>query len=172
VLCFHQSTTPTKGTLLEILPDLDRLTDEEKADLIARLEVEEGTTSVRRRVLHVRIDHLRKEYEERVKLRIAEGQELPILEPKDLDRPLFEGTGDLPAEHDLGPLPDLASLSDAALRDLIHELEVEEDDVSFHRRVLQGHLDIVRSYTPGDPLDVASLAKMLSSGRPGGSEAA
>ncbi len=123
---------------MEILPDLDRLTDEEKADLIARLEAEEGTTSVRRRVLHVRIDYLRKEYEERVKARIAEGQELPILEPKDLDRPLFEGTGDLPEEHDLGPLPELASLSDAALRDLIHELEVEEDDVSFHRRVASG----------------------------------
>ena len=28
-LCFHQSTTPTKGTLLEILPDLDWLTDDE-----------------------------------------------------------------------------------------------------------------------------------------------
>jgi hypothetical protein len=157
---------------LEILPDLDRLTDEEKAEFIARLEAEEEVTSSRRRVLHGRIDMLRKEYEERMKIRIAEGQTLPTLEPKDLDRPIFEGTGDLPEEHDLGPIPDLATLSDDALHELIHELEVEEDDVSFHRRVLQGHLDIVRSYKPGDPLDVAALAKMLSSGRPTGDEAA
>ena len=157
---------------MEILPDLDRLTDEEKAELIAHLEAEERTTSSRRRVLHGRIDLLRKAYEERMKIRIAEGEILPVLEPKDLDRPIFEGTGDLPEEHDLGPLPDLRSLSDAELRAAIHELEVEEDDVSFHRRVLQGHLDIARAYVPGDPLDVAALAKMLSSGRPGGGEAA
>jgi hypothetical protein len=157
---------------LEILPDLDRLTDAEKVELISRLEAEERATSSRRRVLHGRIDLLRKEYEERIKIRIAEGQTLPTLEPKDLERSIFEGTGDLPDEHDLGPLPDFESMSDAELRAAIHELEVEEDDVSFHRRVLQGHLDIARAYTPGDPLDVAALAKMLSSGRPGSGEAA
>ncbi len=157
---------------MEILPDLDRLTDEEKARLIERLEAEEATTSSRRRVLHGRIDLLRKAYEERIKIRIAEGHTLPTLEPKDLDRPIFEGTGDLPEDHDLGPMPDLASMSDEELRALIHELEVEEDDVSFHRRVLQGHLDIVRSYKPGDALDVVALAKTLSSGRRSSGEAA
>jgi hypothetical protein len=161
-----------KATALETLPDLDKLSDDEKAELIARLEAEEVTTSSRRRVLHVRIDHLRKEYEERIKLHIAEGRTLPTLEPKDLERSIFEGTGEVPEEHDLGPMPDLATMSDQELRDLIHELQVEEDDVSLNRRVLQGHLDIIRSYTPGDPLDVAALAKLLSSGRSGGDEAA
>ena len=42
-------------------------------------------------------------------------------------------------------LPDLAALSDAELKDLIHELEAEEDDISYRRRLLHGKLDILRA---------------------------
>jgi len=43
------------------------------------------------------------------------------------------------------PLPDLASLSDDDLRSLIEELEGEENEVSYRRRLLQGRIDILRA---------------------------
>lgn len=42
-------------------------------------------------------------------------------------------------------LPDLAALSDAQLKDLIRELEAEEDEISYRRRLLHGKLDILRA---------------------------
>ena len=43
------------------------------------------------------------------------------------------------------PLPDLASLSDAALKELIDELTREEQEVSYRRRILHGKIDILRA---------------------------
>ncbi len=43
------------------------------------------------------------------------------------------------------PLPDLATLSDDALKSLIEQLEHEENEVSFRRRMLQGKIDILRA---------------------------
>jgi anti-sigma-K factor RsiG len=42
-------------------------------------------------------------------------------------------------------LPDLASLSDADLKHLIEQLEQEERDVSYRRRLLHGKIDILRA---------------------------
>ncbi|HKP17704.1 MAG TPA: hypothetical protein VJT84_04435 [Gaiellaceae bacterium] len=42
-------------------------------------------------------------------------------------------------------LPDLASLSDGELKELIRSLEKEEDEISYHRRLLHGKLDILRA---------------------------
>ena len=41
--------------------------------------------------------------------------------------------------------PDLASLSDSELKDLITRLEVEENEISYKRRLLHGKLDILRA---------------------------
>jgi hypothetical protein len=43
------------------------------------------------------------------------------------------------------PLPDLASLSDPELKQLIEELTHEEQEVSFRRRILHGKIDILRA---------------------------
>jgi hypothetical protein len=43
------------------------------------------------------------------------------------------------------PLPDLATLSDDDLKALIEKLELEENEVSFRRRMLQGKIDILRA---------------------------
>lgn len=43
------------------------------------------------------------------------------------------------------PLPDLSTLTDDDLRTMIRELEAEEDEVSFRRRVLHGRIDILRA---------------------------
>ena len=41
--------------------------------------------------------------------------------------------------------PDLATLSDADLKDLIARLEAEENEISYQRRLLHGKLDILRA---------------------------
>jgi len=71
------------------------------------------------------------------------------------------------------PLPDLATLADADLKKLIEELEAEEDEVSYRRRLLHGKLDILRAELQarlqrkgGDELlreaDVARLTEILA----------
>jgi anti-sigma-K factor RsiG len=45
----------------------------------------------------------------------------------------------------LEPLPDLASLSDTELKELIDELTQEEAEVSYRRRILHGKIDILRA---------------------------
>ena len=71
------------------------------------------------------------------------------------------------------PLPDLASLSDEQLKELIGELEAKEHDVSYRRRILHGQIDILRAElvarlkTSGgktvlDEVDVARLTEILA----------
>jgi hypothetical protein len=43
------------------------------------------------------------------------------------------------------PLPDFGTLSDDDLKSLIEKLELEENEVSFRRRMLQGRIDILRA---------------------------
>jgi hypothetical protein len=43
------------------------------------------------------------------------------------------------------PLPDLSSLSDDDLKHLIEQLEDEESEISYRRRLLQGRIDILRA---------------------------
>ena len=42
-------------------------------------------------------------------------------------------------------LPDLSKLSDADLKELIAELELEENEISYRRRILHGKIDILRA---------------------------
>jgi hypothetical protein len=71
------------------------------------------------------------------------------------------------------PLPDLASLSDVDLKQLIDEYTQEEQEVSYRRRILHGKIDILRAElvarlqkTGGqsvlDQVDVASLTEILA----------
>jgi len=55
-------------------------------------------------------------------------------------------------------LPDLATLSDAELRDLIRTLLEEEQQVSYRRRLLHGKIDILRAEL------VARLHKQVEAG--------
>jgi len=43
------------------------------------------------------------------------------------------------------PLPDLGSLSDDRLKQLIDELEQQERKISYERRLLHGKIDILRA---------------------------
>jgi hypothetical protein len=45
----------------------------------------------------------------------------------------------------LEPLPDLGSLSESELKSLIDDLESQEHEVSYQRRLLHGKIDILRA---------------------------
>ena len=71
------------------------------------------------------------------------------------------------------PLPDLATLSDEDLKNLIDELTREENEVSYRRRILHGKIDILRAElvarlkaTEGksvlETVDVESLTAILA----------
>jgi hypothetical protein len=56
-------------------------------------------------------------------------------------------------------LPDLASLSDQELKELIRDLVTEEQELSYKRRLLHGKIDILRAEL------VQRLSGMRSSGQ-------
>ena len=68
------------------------------------------------------------------------------------------------------PLPDLASLSNEELKELIERLEAEENELSYSRRLLQGRIDILRAERTArlkgrgvGEVDVERLTEILSS---------
>jgi len=72
-------------------------------------------------------------------------------------------------ENEVEPLPELGSLSDDDLKALIERLEVEENQVSYRRRLLQGRIDILRAErtarlkgTGGGDVDVDRLTDILA----------
>jgi hypothetical protein len=80
--------------------------------------------------------------------------------------------------------PDIGSMSDEELRDLIAQLADEEREVSYHRRILHGRIDILRAELvnrlrtkreEGDPLitgdDVQKLTDILLGKVPDADEA-
>ena len=75
--------------------------------------------------------------------------------------------------------PDLGSLSDQELKDLIQQLTDEEQEVSYRRRILHGKIDILRAElqcrlqkqvgegeSPLKDIDVNRLAEILASKAP------
>jgi hypothetical protein len=77
----------------------------------------------------------------------------------------------------LEPLPDLASLPDAELKQLIDELQKEEQEVSYRRRLLHGKIDILRAELVArlqksqgrsvlDEVDVERLTEILAAKAP------
>lgn len=71
------------------------------------------------------------------------------------------------------PLPDFGSLPDDELKAMIGELEQEERDVSYQRRILHGKIDILRAELVArlqksggrsvlDQVDVDRLTEILS----------
>ncbi len=70
-------------------------------------------------------------------------------------------------------LPDLASLSDTELKQLIDDLTRQEQEISYRRRLLHGKLDILRAELQArlkesggrsvlDQVDVETLTRILT----------
>jgi hypothetical protein len=129
---------------VDALPDLTHVSDDELEALLRGSEDEEEAISVRRRQLHTKIDALRHERVNRLRDSVEAGT-LDLHAPETLERPIFEGTGDVPDERAAEPVREPASFSDDELRAAIIGLEREEDDISLRRRVLHGHIDILRA---------------------------
>ena len=130
---------------MDALPDLASLSDDDLDRLVRETEDEEDAISQRRRRLHARIDELRGSASQRLRGQVAAGT-LSLPAPAALERPIFEGTGDPPGRaREEAASDDLPSLSDDELRATILELEHEEDDISLHRRILHGRIDILRA---------------------------
>lgn len=154
---------------METLPDLLPLSDDELSSLLARLEDGEDAISRRRRLLHGRIDILRAERTARLKAQVAAGS-FEAGTVTSLERPLYEGTGEVPDESDLEPLPDLDTFGDDDLWAQIRALEQEEDDISLGRRVRHAQIDIVRAERVkrsrgGDHVDPEDLGHILGGGQ-------
>ena len=154
---------------METLPDLQSLSDAELSALLKQIEDGEDAISRRRRVLHGRIDILRAERTERLKAQVAAGN-FEVKPLTSFERPLYEGTGDLASETDLEPLPDLASLDDAALWAEVRRLEQEEDDISLNRRVMHAQIDIIRAERAkrarsGEHVEADDLGSILGGGQ-------
>jgi hypothetical protein len=79
--------------------------------------------------------------------------------------------------------PDLGSLSDQELKDLIKQLTAEEQEISYKRRILHGRIDILRAelvnrlrkkHEGGEDVisgaDVQQLSDILAGRVPGGEE--
>jgi hypothetical protein len=69
------------------------------------------------------------------------------------------------------PFPDLGSLADADLKQLIDQLTKEELEVSYRRRILHGRIDLLRAELQArlqkaggvfDDVDVDKLAAILA----------
>lgn len=129
---------------MDAIPDLASLSDDDLDRLIRETEDQEDAISRRRRRLHARIDELRGERVSRLRGQVSAGT-LDLPTPAALERPIFEGTGDPPLDREDVPTADPTSFSDDELREAILELEHEEDDISLHRRVLHGRIDILRA---------------------------
>ena len=128
---------------MDPFPDLPTTDDDELERLLRSAEDEADAISKRRRVLHGHIDALRAERVGRLRAQ-AEAGTLEVHTPDTLERPIFEGTGELPGDHVVAEA-DLAALSDDELREQILELEREEDDISLRRRMLHGRIDILHA---------------------------
>ena len=133
---------------MEAFPDLASISDDEIHDQLRALEGEEERVSYRRRRLHAQIDALRLERTVRLRRHVEAGDAVAadaatvaqaVARPDD---PLEDVS---PESAEPEPIPEPSSLSDADLRALLVKLEHEEGELSFHRRILHGRIDILRA---------------------------
>jgi len=161
---------------MEVFPDLQALSDAELKALTERKVEEEREISYRRQLLHGHIDTLRAERASRLRA-AGHVEDLAEVDADRLSEALTDRhTPQTPADPGIGlePFPDIASLSDDELRSLIRERTQEEADISFERRMLHGHIDLLREEVvsrlraregkPAGPLtadDVERLSEIL-----------
>jgi hypothetical protein len=133
---------------VEAFPDLVALSDADLKALTEEKMADERDVSRRRRELHGRIDVLRTEHTRRLKARHGEVEVDPAVlsdgllaqQPEELS--VLADDELLPTGHELD---DANDLSDDDLRARIHTCTQSEREVSFKRRILHGHIDLLRA---------------------------
>lgn len=141
------------------------MSDAELKGLIGELATSEQDISYNRRILHGKIDLLRAELVNRLRARHDEGKEsitdADVAKLTDLITASAEGEsspgGQLAEGGDSGKgaaqvgttqmdsFPDLGTLTDPELKELIRTLTDEEREISYQRRILHGKIDILRA---------------------------
>ena len=145
----------------EWVSDIGSMSDAELKGLIGELATNEQDISYNRRILHGKIDLLRAELVNRLRSRHEEGKEAitdaDVAQLTDLitaaaaddtapgaqlaDGDDFSAKGATQMET----FPDLGTLTDPQLKDLIRTLTDEEREISYQRRILHGKIDILRA---------------------------
>jgi hypothetical protein len=141
---------PTTARLrgVEAFPDLAALSDADLKALTEEKMADERDVSRLRRELHARIDLLRAEHTRRLKERQGAVEVDPAVVSEEL---LAQRPEELSVLADDELLPtgderdDAAQLSDDELRERIHARTQNEREVSFKRRILHGHIDLLRA---------------------------
>ncbi len=134
------------------------MSDAELKGLIGELAGGEQEISYNRRILHGKIDLLRAELVNRLRERHASGVE--SISDADVEKltelmtvgwdadALATGNGvtnSKKGDTQMDSFPDLGSLNDVELKELIRTLTDEEREISYKRRILHGKIDILRA---------------------------
>lgn len=149
------------GELDEWVSDIGSMSDTELKGLIGELAAGEQEISYNRRILHGKIDLLRAELVNRLRERHTAGTEsISDADVTKLTDLMTSGsgwdatelaTGDEPVnpskkgDTKMDSFPDLGSLNDAELKEVIRSLTEEEREISYKRRILHGKIDILRA---------------------------
>ncbi|MFY9487262.1 MAG: hypothetical protein WAP35_01005 [Solirubrobacterales bacterium] len=140
----------------EWVSDIGSMSDAELKGQIGELASGEQEISYNRRILHGKIDLLRAELVNRLRERHSAGTEsitdadvakLTDLMTSGVDAdldPELEDPGETNAAQ-TESFPDLGSLTDGELKDLIRTLTQGEREISYKRRILHGKIDILRA---------------------------
>lgn len=142
----------------EWVSDIGSMSDAELKGLIGELTSGEQEISYNRRILHGKIDLLRAELVNRLRERHAAGadaiSDADVAKLTDLMTAgwdageLAAGNGVTPSKKgdtQMDSFPDLGSLNDVELKELIRNLTDEEREISYRRRILHGKIDILRA---------------------------
>lgn len=132
--------------------------DSELKTLIGELADGEQEISYNRRILHGKIDLLRAELVNRLRERHSTGVEsisdadveklTELMAPGLVTGEPATGNGTATSkegETQMDSFPDLGSLQDAELKELIRSLTDDEREISYQRRILHGKIDILRA---------------------------
>ena len=160
---------------MDIFPDLDGLSDADLKALTERKMLDERAVSDRRRSLHSSIDELRTEHTRRLKdLHGAIDVDAQLLSEAIARRAPGHAPETDTSEDDAEQGP-VAELSNADLRARLQQRTQLENELSYQRRMLHGHIDLLRAevlarlrHRDGDPsehlaaIDVDSLSAILA----------
>lgn len=143
----------------EWVSDIGSMSDTELKGLIGELAAGEQEISYNRRILHGKIDLLRAELVNRLRERHTAGTEaisdadvakLTDLMTSGWDSAELASGDSTPSSAKKGDtqmdsFPDLGSLNDVELKEVIRTLTDDEREISYKRRILHGKIDILRA---------------------------
>ena len=134
---------------MEVFPDVAEIDDHELKVLVDEKLAHERTLSDRRSALQAQIDVLREERAARLRRSLSGPIDHLDVDSDSLGEALVRGTaprggGWAPRDEAvIAELGDVAAIADADLRRMIADRTHAEQELSFERRMLHGHIDLL-----------------------------